>query len=104
MACSPGSPAASPGSACTGGDAGRGDGTRGSASSAVPASGPDHVVIVMLENKNEADVLREGPYLASLAASGATLTDMHAETHPSQPNYLALFSGEPTASTTTAAR
>ena len=57
-------------------------------------SGPDHVVIVMLENKNEADVLREGPYLASLAASGATLTDMHAETHPSQPNYLALFSGD----------
>ena len=48
----------------------------------------------MLENKNEADVLREGPYLASLAASGATLTDMHAETHPSQPNYLALFSGD----------
>jgi acid phosphatase len=48
----------------------------------------------MLENKNEADVFREGPYLASLAASGATLTDMHAETHPSQPNYLALFSGD----------
>jgi hypothetical protein len=48
----------------------------------------------MLENKNEADVLREGPYLASLAASGATLIDMHAETHPSQPNYLALFSGD----------
>jgi acid phosphatase len=55
---------------------------------------PDHVVIVMLENKNDADVLREGPYLAALAASGATLTDMHAETHPSQPNYLALFSGD----------
>jgi phosphatidylinositol-3-phosphatase len=60
---------------------------------AVGASRPDHVVIVMLENKNEGDVLREGPYLASLAASGAVLTDMHAETHPSQPNYLALFSG-----------
>jgi acid phosphatase len=25
---------------------------------------------------------------------GASLTDMHAETHPSQPNYLALFSGD----------
>jgi phosphatidylinositol-3-phosphatase len=60
---------------------------------AVGASRPDHVVIVMLENKNEGDVLREGPYLASLTASGAVLTDMHAETHPSQPNYLALFSG-----------
>ena len=61
---------------------------------AAPVSRPDHAVVVMLENKDEGDVLREGPYLASLAASGATLTDMHAETHPSQPNYLALFSGD----------
>jgi len=64
--------------------------------SATPGSRPerpDHVVIVMLENKDEQDVLLQGPYLASLAASGAVLTDMHAETHPSQPNYLALFSG-----------
>jgi acid phosphatase len=50
-------------------------------------------VVVVLENRNAADVLRPGSYLASLAASGAVLTDMHAETHPSQPNYLALFSG-----------
>ena len=85
VACSPSSPAATP--VATTAPVAR-------ASSAVPASGPDHVVIVMLENKNEADVLHEGPYLASLAASGATLTDMHAETHPSQPNYLALFSGD----------
>src|SRR5438045_2533278 len=48
---------------------------------------PDHVVIVVLENKNEPDVAREAPYLTSLARSGASLTDMHAETHPSQPNY-----------------
>jgi acid phosphatase len=64
------------------------------AGTAAVAPRPDHVVVVMLENKDEGDVLREGPYLASLAASGATLTDMHAETHPSQPNYLALFSGD----------
>jgi len=55
---------------------------------------PDHVVIVMLENKDEGDVLREGPYLASLASVGASLTDMHGEAHPSEPNYLALFSGD----------
>lgn len=60
----------------------------------VPGSRPDHVVIVMLENKNSAEALREGPYLASLAATGTSLTDMHAEAHPSQPNYLALFSGD----------
>ena len=28
-----------------------------------------------------------------LARAGASFTDAHAETHPSQPNYLALFSG-----------
>jgi acid phosphatase len=64
------------------------------ATPAAPASRPAHVVIVMLENKDRGDVLRDGPYIASLAASGASLTDMHAETHPSQPNYLALFSGD----------
>jgi hypothetical protein len=69
------------------------------ASAATPASGaqplrPDHVVIVVLENKDEQDVMREAPYLAALARPGAYLTDMHAETHPSQPNYLALFSGD----------
>jgi phosphatidylinositol-3-phosphatase len=55
---------------------------------------PDHVVVVVLENKDAQDVLRSGPYLRSLATTGASLTDMHAETHPSQPNYLALFSGD----------
>jgi acid phosphatase len=63
------------------------------ASAAQPAR-PDHVVIVVLENKDEQDVVREAPYLTALARSGASLTDMHAETHPSQPNYLALFSGD----------
>jgi acid phosphatase len=33
------------------------------------------------------------PYLNWLAKHGSSLTDMHAEAHPSQPNYLALFSG-----------
>ncbi|MHA6616648.1 alkaline phosphatase family protein [Pseudonocardia sp. DLS-67] len=55
---------------------------------------PDHVVIVVLENKEQGEVMAEAPFLASLAATGASLTDMHAETHPSQPNYLALFSGD----------
>ena len=55
---------------------------------------PDHIVIVVLENKDQPDVVREAPYVRSLAATGADLTNMHAETHPSQPNYLALFSGD----------
>jgi hypothetical protein len=31
---------------------------------------PDHVVIVVLENKDEQDVVREAPYLAALAGRG----------------------------------
>jgi hypothetical protein len=56
---------------------------------------PDHVLIVVMENKDTGEIVGSGaaPYLNSLAASGANFTDAHAETHPSQPNYLALFSG-----------
>jgi acid phosphatase len=34
------------------------------------------------------------PYLNQLAGQGTVLTDAHGVTHPSQPNYLALFSGD----------
>jgi hypothetical protein len=52
-------------------------------------------MVVMFENKNAGDVLGggEAPYLDSLAAAGVSFTDAHGLTHPSQPNYLALFSG-----------
>jgi hypothetical protein len=64
-----------------------------SAASTAPRR-PDHTVIVVLENKEQGQVMTEAPFLASLAETGASLTDMRAETHPSQPNYLALFSGD----------
>jgi phosphatidylinositol-3-phosphatase len=53
------------------------------------------VMVVIFENEDVESVLGspDAPYLTRLAASGATFTDAHAETHPSQPNYLALFSG-----------
>lgn len=56
---------------------------------------PAHVVIVVFENKAQQQVLGspDAPYLNSLSASGARFTDAHGVTHPSQPNYLALFSG-----------
>ena len=56
---------------------------------------PDHVVVVMLENKQRASVIgsTKAPYLSSLAARGANMTQSYGVTHPSQPNYLALFSG-----------
>jgi len=56
---------------------------------------PDHVVIVIFENKNVDQVLGSGqaPFLDELAQTGVDFINAHAEVHPSQPNYLALFSG-----------
>jgi acid phosphatase len=53
------------------------------------------VLVVVFENHAFGSVLGapEAPYLTALAASGTTLTDAHGVRHPSQPNYLALFSG-----------
>jgi Phosphoesterase family len=56
---------------------------------------PDHVVVVILENEQRSSVIgsAHAPYLNRLAARGANLTHSYGVTHPSQPNYLALFSG-----------
>src|SRR5215218_1780237 len=56
---------------------------------------PAHVMVVIFENEDAEDVLgsAEAPYLTALAASAASFDNAHGETHPSQPNYLALFSG-----------
>jgi acid phosphatase len=58
---------------------------------------PDHIVIVIEENKDYDDVIGEtadAPYLNKLAQSGALLTRSYGLHHPSQPNYLELFSGD----------
>jgi acid phosphatase len=62
--------------------------------SAWPA--PDHVVIVVEENKAYEQIIGSGdaPYINALAKKGALLTRSYAVAHPSQPNYLALFSGD----------
>src|SRR5262245_21702919 len=52
----------------------------------------DHVIVVVMENKNFSQVSTQ-PYTASLIASGTLLSNSYAVTHPSQPNYLALWSG-----------
>lgn len=56
---------------------------------------PEHVLVVVFENKSYQQVIGNpaAPYLSSLARAGANLIDAHGETHPSQPNYLALLSG-----------
>jgi phospholipase C len=64
-----------------------------SASTAVPRF--DHIVVVMEENHSYSDIIgsSSAPYINSLAAQGASFTNSFAVTHPSQPNYVALFSG-----------
>jgi phosphatidylinositol-3-phosphatase len=52
-----------------------------------------HVVVVVLENHAEGEVIGTAPYLTSLARHGADFTRSYAISHPSEPNYLALFSG-----------
>jgi phosphatidylinositol-3-phosphatase len=56
---------------------------------------PDHIVIVIEENKSFSQIIgsREAPYINELAKRGALFTQSYGVTHPSQPNYLALFSG-----------
>lgn len=56
---------------------------------------PDHIVIVVEENKHYSQIIgnRDAPYLNALAERGALFTQSYGVTHPSQPNYLALFSG-----------
>lgn len=63
------------------------------AAAALPV--PSHVVIVIEENHSYTQIIgsSSAPYFNSLAGQGASFTDSHAITHPSQPNYLALFSG-----------
>jgi acid phosphatase len=71
-----------------------------STGSAAPATTPsvptpDHVVVVVFENKDPQSVIGapDAPYLTALSETGTYFTDAHAVTHPSQPNYIALFSG-----------
>lgn len=54
-----------------------------------------HIVVVIEENHSYKQIV-EGtgaPYMKSLINQGALFTNAHGVTHPSQPNYLTLFSG-----------
>lgn len=79
-----------------------GPGTAGpgatASASATATSSPlrfDHMLLVVLENKasTQIDGNPAAPYLNSLMADSAVLTQSRAVAHPSEPNYLALFSG-----------
>jgi phosphatidylinositol-3-phosphatase len=60
---------------------------------AIPS--PAHVIVVMEENRGYGEIIGspQAPYINQLALAGASFTNAHAITHPSLPNYLALFSG-----------
>jgi hypothetical protein len=67
----------------------------------VAAASPDHVVIAIMENHSYDSIIgaAEAPYINSLVAGGALMTASYGVTHPSQPNYLWLFSGSNQGST-----
>ena len=56
---------------------------------------PDHVVIVIEENHSFSSIIgsSQAPFINSLAQQGALFTQSFGVEHPSQPNYLDLFSG-----------
>jgi acid phosphatase len=57
---------------------------------------PDHVVVVIEENHGFSQIIgnKDCPTFNAWASEGALLTHYSAISHPSQPNYLALFAGD----------
>jgi len=68
-------------------------GKYGYAANGVPQ--PAHIVVVMEENHAYSQIIgsTSAPYINSLAQQGALFTNSFAIEHPSQPNYLDIFSG-----------
>lgn len=57
---------------------------------------PDHVVVVIEENRGYAQIMAKAnsaSYIHALARRGMLFTQSYGVAHPSLPNYLALFSG-----------
>jgi phosphatidylinositol-3-phosphatase len=64
------------------------------AATSIPAYA--HVVVVMEENHSYADIIgntSNAPYMNTLAGQGALMTSSFGVSHPSEPNYMALFAG-----------
>ena len=55
----------------------------------------DHVVVVVYENHGYSQIIGSAaaPTINALASQGSLLTNTFGMTHPSQPNYMHLFSG-----------
>ena len=81
---------------------GTGQPAAGSAASAATTSAqpaavpePTHIVVIVMENHAYGQIIGDpaAPFINDLARRGALFTRSYAITHPSQPNYLGLFSG-----------
>jgi len=74
---------------------GPGAGPAPSRASAGRVPAPAHTIVVVMENHAYSEVIGSSaaPFLNQLAREGAVFTHSYAITHPSEPNYLALFSG-----------
>ena len=61
-----------------------------------PLPRPTLVVLVIEENRAFGEIIgsKDAPYINELAQRGALLTQSYAIGHPSEPNYVALFSGD----------
>ena len=57
---------------------------------------PDHVVICVLENHAYQQIIgsSSAPYINHLSTIGANMVEYYGLSHPSQTNYIKLFSGE----------
>jgi acid phosphatase len=75
--------------------AGRGSESAAAGAQQAGVPEPAHTVVVVMENHTYADIVGNpaAPFINELARRGALFTRSHAITHPSEPNYLALFSG-----------
>jgi phosphatidylinositol-3-phosphatase len=69
--------------------------TTGGVASVARAGGYSHVVLVIEENYSGPAIVDGGqaPYLKSLAGQGEYFPAYRGVSHPSEPNYMALFSG-----------
>ncbi len=98
-------PGGSAGGAGSGSNSVAGTSSTGSASSPASQGSPldrvaglpafKHIYLIVLENESYSNLIGSGdaPYLGSLAKQYAVAANYSAITHPSQPNYIALFSG-----------
>jgi phosphatidylinositol-3-phosphatase len=68
-------------------------GTMQAAQATVPRY--EHVLVVIMENHGLTQIVGSSlaPYITSLSTQGANFTNSHGVAHPSEPNYIALFSG-----------